>query len=499
MAFNAIKNLAIIMSAIASAFALAHSQGLAQPTEINKDGLPLYLAAPDKAQASIAKDVVPQDMAQVKMSFAPVVERAAPAVVNIYSRRVVQTRSASPFANDPFFRQFFGDSAFGTRPRVQNSLGSGVIVRPEGVIVTNNHVVQGMSEIKVVLQDRREFTAEIMLTDPRTDLAILRIDAGEPLPFLTFTNSDSAAVGDIVLAIGNPFGVGQTVTNGIVSALARTQVGISDFQFFIQTDAAINPGNSGGALVDINGNLLGINTAIYSRSGGSNGIGFAIPGNLVKQVVATAIDGADSVMRPWLGAEADSVSADLAKALLLDKPSGALIKDIFPNGPADKAGLQAGDVITAFGPYEIYDAEGLRFRVATRDVGEQVEIHFMRQGEPQTTIIKTDLPPEDPPRQITLLTGDSPLSGAQIANLSPALNEELGLPHLERGVVVMGVDPSGYARRYGLRKGTKILSLNGERISSVADLQMALDHAAGRFVLQLQDPSGRISTWRIRW
>ncbi|MGH6821603.1 MAG: trypsin-like peptidase domain-containing protein, partial [Methylocella sp.] len=228
-----------------------------------------------------AKTVVPDSAAVIKLSFAPVVKTAAPAVVNVYAKRVVAQRDTGLLA-DPFFRRFFGnDGSFGgKRERVQNSLGSGVIVDPAGLIVTNNHVIAGGTNIRVVLADKREFAAKVLLTDERTDLAVLKIDASnEALPALPLGDSDSLEVGDLVLAIGNPFGVGQTVTNGIVSALARTQVGISDYQFFIQTDAAINPGNSGGALVNMAGELVGINTAIFSRSGGSIGIGFAIPVN----------------------------------------------------------------------------------------------------------------------------------------------------------------------------------------------------------------------------
>ncbi|MBX6368535.1 MAG: trypsin-like peptidase domain-containing protein, partial [Rhodospirillales bacterium] len=255
---------------------------------------------------SFAADrVLPDSREQIKLSFAPVVKRTAPAVVNVFSRRIVRRSGPPPgLFNDPLFRRFFGDAIpFGLpQERVQNSLGSGVLVARDGLIVTNNHVIDGADEIIVVLADRREFEAQIVRRDERTDLAVLKIDVGnEALPYLELGDSDSLEVGDLVLAIGNPFGVGQTVTSGIVSALARTQVGISDFRFFIQTDAAINPGNSGGALVDLDGKLVGINTAIYSRSGGSIGIGFAIPASMVRAVVAGAATGG-RVVRPWLGA-----------------------------------------------------------------------------------------------------------------------------------------------------------------------------------------------------
>ncbi|HRX40540.1 MAG TPA: trypsin-like peptidase domain-containing protein, partial [Parvularculaceae bacterium] len=275
-----------------------------------------------------AQRVAPQSMAEVHLSFAPIVEKTSPAVVNVFTRSTINRTTG-----DPFFDRFFN-----VGPREQQSLGSGVIVSPDGVIVTNNHVIDGAQEIKVVFADRREFAAKKMFTDPQTDVAVLKIEAGEALPFLEFGNSDALEVGDVVLAIGNPFGVGQTVTSGIVSALARTAVSISDYQFFIQTDAAINPGNSGGALVDINGNLIGINTAIYSRSGGSNGIGFAIPARLVQQVIRSAMNGGE-LKRPWIGASTDSVSADVARVLKLDRPAGAIVSEIWPGGPAAAAGI----------------------------------------------------------------------------------------------------------------------------------------------------------------
>ena len=259
------------------------------------------------------------------MSFAPIVKRVAPAVVNVYAARVIENRN--PFMNDPIFRQFFGDGI--PRRQVERSLGSGVIIDPKGLVVTNYHVIEGASEVKVALSDKREFAADIVLKDQHSDLAVLRIKgANERFPTLEFANSDALQVGDVVLAIGDPFGVGQTVTHGIVSAVARTQVGISDYQFFIQTDAAINPGNSGGPLVDMSGRLVGINSAIYSRSGGSQGIGFAIPANMVRVVVASAEGGSGTVKRPWLGAKLQEVTPEIAESLGLKRPTGALVASL---------------------------------------------------------------------------------------------------------------------------------------------------------------------------
>ena len=251
------------------------------------------------AFAETAPKVPPQSPSQVRLSFAPVVKKVTPAVVNVYASRV-ETAARNPLFDDPIFRRFFGGG--GDDSRVSKALGSGVIVDPSGLIVTNYHVIENMTQVKVALSDRREFEAEIVLRDPRTDLAVLRLKGGKDFPVLELGDSDALEVGDFVIAVGDPFGVGQTVTQGIVSALARTQVGISDYGFFIQTDAAINPGNSGGALVDLDGKLVGINSAIYSRSGGSIGIGFAIPVNMVKSVISAPLHGGATVKRPWLGA-----------------------------------------------------------------------------------------------------------------------------------------------------------------------------------------------------
>src|SRR5580704_10207907 len=299
---------------------------------------------------------------ELRLSYAPVVQHVAPAVVNVYAAKTVQTRN--PLFDDPIFRQFFGVPG-GGGPQVQRSLGSGVIVDGSGLVVTNVHVIEGADEVKVSLADKREFEAEIVLKDKRSDLAVLRLkDAHERFPTLDFANSDTLEVGDVVLAVGNPFGVGQTVTHGIVSALARTQVGITDYQFFIQTDAAINPGNSGGALVDLTGRLVGINTAIFSRSGGSQGVGFAIPANMVQVVVASAKSGGDAVKRPWLGAKLQAVTPDIADSMGLKRPAGALVASVSSGSPADRAGLKAGDVILTVDGQAVDDVNAFDYRFA---------------------------------------------------------------------------------------------------------------------------------------
>ncbi len=427
----------------------------------------------------------PSTMADVKMSFAPIVEKVAPAVVNIYTSRVVNRSTG-----DPFFDRFFG-----VGPQQQNSLGSGVIVSRDGVIVTNNHVIEGMTEIKVVLSDRREFTARVLQTDPQSDLAVLRIDAGEPLPFLEFANSDAAEVGDIVLAIGNPFGVGQTVTSGIISALARTAVSINDFSFFIQTDAAINPGNSGGALIDIDGKVLGINSAIYSRSGGSNGIGFAIPARLVQQVIATATKGV-ALMRPWVGATTETVTADLAKVLKLDRPIGAIVGDLYPQGPLARAGVKQGDVVVAIDGQPVFDAETLRYRVGVQNPGDRAKLDFIRDGKKLTAEMIFALPPETPARDERTLTGNHPLNGVTIANLSPRFSEEIGLNPLLTGVVVTEVSQGSFAYRSRLRRGFRVLTVNGVKISTAAELQREIAKPSTGWAIDI-DRGDRIVAWRV--
>src|SRR6476620_5843882 len=382
--------------------------------------------------------VAPQSVIAMKQSFAPVVKRAAPAVINVYvSRKVRQV--VSPFADDPFFSRLFGDNFGIPRERMENSLGSGVLVSPEGLAVTNNHVIQGSgdAEITVALSDGREFPAKVILKDERSDLVVLRLSAaGVSFPSIEFSDSDSLEVGDLVLAIGDPFGVGQTVTSGIVSALARTQVGISDYQFFIQTDAAINPGNSGGALVDMDGRLAGINTAIFSRSGGSHGIGFAIPANMVRVVVASAKGGGKAVKRPWLVAKMQAVTPEIADTLGLKLPNGALIANVAPNSPAARAGLKPSDLIIAIEGQTIDDPNAFDYRFATRQLGGSAQIDVQRSGKTVKLTVPLETAP-DANRDEIELTARSPFQGAKVANISPAVADELHLDSQTEGVVVI--------------------------------------------------------------
>lgn len=350
----------------------------------------LALAAPATAETR-----VPDSRAEITLSFAPVVKRAAPAVVNVFTRKTMRRRN--PFAGDPFFDRFFEE--FGPRGRAQSALGSGVIMTADGYVVTNNHVVAGADEVRVVLNDRREFEAEIIFADADSDIAILHLPGAADLPVLAFRDSDGLEVGDLVLAIGNPFGVGQTVTSGIVSALARStgsrrRGGIGGY--FIQTDAAVNPGNSGGALVDMEGRLVGVNSAILTRSGGSNGIGFAIPSNLVRQALASALAGETSLPRPWAGIIAQPITPDLAEGLGLSAPAGVLIAEIHPESPLRAAGLVVGDVIVGFDGHGVDSIEAFFFRMAASGVGGDAEVEYIRKGERLRAVMPLRTAPAEP-------------------------------------------------------------------------------------------------------
>jgi Do/DeqQ family serine protease len=424
-------------------------------------------AAP--AHAQLVDRKVPTQ-AELRLSYAPVVKRVAPAVVNVYAAKVVHNRN--PLFEDPIFRRFFGVPGGGPS-QIQRSLGSGVIVDASGLVVTNVHVIDGADDIKVALSDKREFEAKVVLKDKRSDLAVLRInDAHERFPHLDFANSDALQVGDVVLAIGNPFGVGQTVTHGIVSALARTKIGITDYQFFIQTDAPINPGNSGGALVDIAGRLVGINTAIFSRSGGSQGIGFAIPANMVRVVVASAEHGGKAVARPWLGAKLQAVTPDIADSMGLKRPAGALIASVTRDSPAARAGLKPGDLINSVDGQEVDDPNAFDYRFATKPLGGAAALGVLRAGRAINVKVALRTAPDLPRDEITIRSR-SPFSGAKVANLSPALADELQLQGANQGVVILDVDAGSYASNVGFRRGDIIVSVNNERIEKTGDLSRA--------------------------
>jgi Do/DeqQ family serine protease len=415
-----------------------------------------------------ANRAAPESAAAMKSSFAPVVRRAAPAVVNISSKRVVRQQT------DPFW-QLFGLGV--PQARLAQSLGSGVIVRADGVIVTNNHVVEGGQEITVALADRREFPARILIADPRTDLAVLKIDLPptDRLPVLPLDDSGDTQVGDLVLAIGDPFGIGQTVTNGIVSALNRTTDPTGEAgSAYIQTDAAINPGNSGGALVDMDGDLIGVNSFILSGSGTSSGVGFAIPAAVVRRVVETAVGGGRTVVRPWLGARTQSVDAAMARSLGLPAPQGAMVADVWPNGPAARAGLRQGDIVLQADGRPVVDAAALSYAIGTHRPGDTVQLTVRRGDRDQQLTLRAEPPPATPARDERTLAGRNPFDGATVVNLSPAVADELGLDAFgPPGVLVTGVNP-GLARNIGLRPGDIIREVNGQRIQSVRDLAAAV-------------------------
>ncbi len=425
-------------------------------------------------QSAVSAQVPPMDTTPVTrvvptgglqtLSFAPIVKQAAPAVVNIYTATVDRSR---PSLMQQFLQRQLGGGP--SQPRVQQSLGSGVIVSPDGLIVTNNHVVAGADQILVALADRRQYPAKLVFADARLDLAVLRVDTkGAALPVIRMGDSDRAEVGDVTIAIGNPFGVGQTVTTGIVSAIARTGIGVSDWQFFIQTDAAINPGNSGGALLDGQGRLIGINTAIFSKDGGSNGIGFAIPSKIVQVFLRAADKG--KLVSGWIGIEGEPLTAESARLAGLDRPGGLLVTGVAPGSPGAAAGIRVGDVLRSVDGKEVADGGQLRYSLATEGVGRALDVVLLRGGKEQRVAVTLAAPPENPPRQITPIAGQTILNGVTVANLSPAYAQELGAGLPEQGVVVVEMQAASLAARLGLRPGYLIESVGGQPVRSVADV-----------------------------
>jgi Do/DeqQ family serine protease len=433
----------------------------------------VILLASVPLSASAQERRVPTSPTELRLSYAPVVQRAAPAVVNVYAAKTVSVRN--PLFDDPIFRRFFGvPGGPGGGEQMQRSLGSGVVIDASGLVVTNNHVIDGADQVKVSLADKREFEAEIVLKDSRSDLAVLRIKAqNERFPVLEFADSDALEVGDVVLAIGNPFAVGQTVTHGIVSAVARTQVGITDYQFFIQTDAAINPGNSGGALVDLGGRIVGINTAIFSRSGGSQGIGFAIPANMVKVVVASAKSGGSTVKRPWLGARLQAVTPEIAESLGLKRPAGALIATVTSASPAGRGGLKTSDLIVAIDGQPVEDPNAFEYRFATKAIGGSVRLGVVRAGKEIAVAVALEAIP-DTPRDELLIASPSPFQGAKVSNLSPALADDLRLDPSAQGVVIVDIASGSPAQSLGFQRGDLVVSVNNAKIAKTRDLEKAV-------------------------
>lgn len=450
--------------------------------------LALVLALPLDAHAQTAK-TVPQSQMEMQLSFAPLVKQTTGAVVNVYAEKTV--RRQSPFAGDPFFEQFFGQQ-MPNRSEKQSSLGSGVIVEANGTVVTNNHVVDGADDIKVALSDGREFPCKVVLKDDRLDLAVLKIETKESFPTLPIGNSDAVEVGDLVLAIGNPFGVGQTVTSGIVSALARNQVVKNEFGFFIQTDASINPGNSGGALMNMKGELIGINTAIFSRGGGSNGIGFAIPANLVKVFLTSADAGVKSFERPYVGATFDAVTSEVADALGLAKARGAIVVKVTDGGPAAKAGLKAGQVVTAVDGVPVEHPDALLYRLTTAGLGKTVNLTVIENGREQTVSIALGRAPETAPRDRRSIDGHSPFTGAVVENLSPRVADELRMSSESAGVVVAEVTDGSLAARLGFEPKDIIVSINGTEVKTTKDLAAMANQEPSFWRVEIERDGQRI-------
>ncbi|MBB4187845.1 Do/DeqQ family serine protease [Sinorhizobium terangae] len=434
---------------------------------------------------AVAQDgkTVPESRAEMQLSFAPLVKQTANAVVNVYAERVVERRSI--FSGDPFFEEFFGQR-MPNRTEKQSSLGSGVIVGRNGVVVTNNHVIEGADDIKVALADGRELPCKIMLKDDRVDLAVLKIQSDGPFDIIPIGDSDAVEVGDLVLAMGNPFGVGQTVTSGIVSALARNQINSGDFGFFIQTDAAINPGNSGGGLIDMKGQLIGINTAIFSRGGGSNGVGFAIPANLVKVFVASAESGGGSFIRPFIGATFEPVTSEVADALGLDRARGALVTAVAADGPAAAAGLKPGQVVTAVNGIAVEHPDALGYRLTTVGIGHEARVTISENGKTRDVVLKLERAPETSPRDERLIEGRNPFAGAVVANLSPRLAEELRMPTSLRGVVVTEINRGSPAARIGLQPKDIVRSVNGTEIDTSKTLESVTAEDASLWRVEIE-------------
>ena len=453
--------------------------------------LSLFLSAPI---AAAAQSTVPTSQAQISLSFAPLVRDAAPAVVNIYAKRIVETR-VSPFASDPFFKNFFGDLG-PARPRVQNSLGSGVILSRDGFMVSNYHVVGGASDIRVVLKDRREFSAEVLLGDKASDLAILRLKDAEDLPFLPLRNSNTVEVGELTLAIGNPFGVGQTVSSGIISGLARSgAVTGNERGYFIQTDAPINPGNSGGALIGMDGALIGVNTAIVTRSGGSNGIGFAIPAALVDQFVTQARAGETRFRRPWAGMGGQTVDADLASSLGLERAGGMAITQVQEGSPFAAVGLGVGDVIVAAGGREVNSPSEMLYYMTVAGIGAEIDVRAIREGRVAEYTVAMIGPPDLPPREDVTLGERDVLQGMKVANVNPAVLSEYQLPILPAGVVVL--ETGTIAPRVGVQRGDILREIDGRKITAPSDVVQALS-TARRSVSLVVERGGQLVLLRFR-
>jgi len=453
-----------------------------------------------RAPIAITQNALPVSLGNFANGFSAVLKPALPAVVNISSSRVVKggRNQMSPMFNDPFFRQFFGDQ-FGqgeVRPQREQSLGSGVIVSSDGTILTNNHVIDGATDIKVFLNDKREFQAKLVGTDPKTDIAVLKIDASN-LPTLPLGDSNQLQVGDLIFAIGDPFGVGETATMGIVSATGRGGFGIESYENFIQTDAAINPGNSGGAMIDIHGNLVGINTAILSHGGGmsgqggNEGVGFAIPVSMAKPVMDQILTHG-KVVRGYLGVRIQDLTPELARAFGLKDSGGVLIGDVSSGTPAAQAGLKKGDVILQVNGQPVNASNQLRVQISQFAPGTPIKFQIWGNGGKQDVSLKLAELSEKEEKQATGETSGAALEGVQVQDLTSDISQELNLPPGTRGVVVTSVDPSSPAAtaQPPLNRGDVIQEINHKPINNTSDYQQAMSGADKQPVLLLVNHGG---------
>jgi serine protease Do len=441
----------------------------------------------------VAKDALPISLGNFTNGFSSVLKPALPAVVNIHTSKVVKPKQAmNPFGNDPMFRQFFGDQ-FGQgkpTPEREQSLGSGVILTPDGTIITNNHVIDGASDIKVQLSDKREFRAKLVGTDPKTDVAILKIDASG-LPTLPLGDSTNLHVGDLVFAIGDPFGIGETATMGIVSATGRGGLGIENYEDFIQTDASINPGNSGGAMIDLHGNLVGINTAILSGgSGGNQGVGFAIPISMAKNVMDQILTHG-KVVRGYLGIYIQDVDPKIAKAFGLQQAGGALIGDVTPETPAARAGLKKGDVVLKLNGEPVDSRNELMLHISQMAPGTTVKLGVWHEGRMQDfTITLGELPDKAAKADGEEASGSNALEGVEVQELTSEIAQDLKLPASVHGVVVTSVDPASTAATTGLNRGDVIQEVNHKPVRNVAEYDQALQNTGKQPVLLLVNRGG---------
>ena len=466
--------------------------GLLYVGAVRLSGRPVLGA--QKVALNIASDSAPVSLGEFKNGFASVIEPDLPAVVNIASTTIVKQPAISPdLFNNPMFRQFFGDQfgppSSGPQTRREHSLGSGVIVNSDGYILTNNHVVSGASDVEVFTQNRMKFKAKVIGTDPRTDVAVLKIDSSD-LPVLTLGDSSKLKVGDLVFAIGDPFGIGETATTGIVSATGRALGGaIERYEDFIQTDAAINPGNSGGALIDLHGHLIGINTAIISGGGGNQGVGFAIPINMARNVMDQLVEHG-KVIRGYLGVTIQPVDADMAKAFGLSQGGGALVGDISPDSPAAKAGIQRGDIILDLNGQMVNGPDDLSVHVSELAPGTVAHLKIFRNG--QTREIDVTLGEFAEKAEAAAAGGEAPttLNGLQVQNLTPDVAKKLGLPSSSTGVVITSVDPSGAAAAAGLRPGDVIQEVNRKEVHNINEYRLAIAASGKQPVLLLVSRGG---------